>query len=171
MVRCGGRFRYEASDNACLIRSRGWQPRSAIFAGAVVVDQQSLDEAALRRRAEVAAAAREDRLELLDGRTLGEDLVLNAPQERLVDEFGRPNVGREDDQRHERQLELLAALQRQEVHAALERHDPPVQQVARRARAAGRSRRSPARRRWRSPAPARGRTRSSGCSSTRATRA
>ena len=31
-VRAAGR-RYEASDSACLIRSRGWQPRSAILRG------------------------------------------------------------------------------------------------------------------------------------------
>ena len=35
-----------------------------------------------------------------------------------------------DHEHHERQLELLPAVQRQEVHAALERHDPPVQQIA-----------------------------------------
>ncbi len=59
---------------------------------------------------------------------------MNAAQERFVDEILRLDVGRKDHQRHERQIELLPRLQRQEVDAAFERHDPAVQQLARRAR-------------------------------------
>ena len=69
---------------------------------------------------------------LVDGRVLREDLVGDAPHERFVGERLRLQVGREDDQHVERNLELAAGMQRQEVDAALERHDPAVQEVARR---------------------------------------
>ena len=52
-----------------------------------------------------------------------------APEERLVGERARLEVGGEDAQHVERHLELLARVQREVVHAALERHDPAVQQV------------------------------------------
>ena len=66
-------------------------------------------------------------------RVLGKHLVLNAAQERLVHQLGRLDVGGEHRQHQERQVELLARLQREVVDAALERHDPAVQQLARRA--------------------------------------
>jgi hypothetical protein len=81
----------------------------------------------------LAAAALEDLEEVLDGRALGEDLVLNAAHERLVDQVAGLMFVANDDQRREGQVELLAGLQREEVDAALERHDPAVEQLARRA--------------------------------------
>ena len=60
-------------------------------------------------------------------------LSLNSAEEGLVHELRGADVRREDNQRHERQLELLAGLQGEEVDAAFEQHDPAVEQVARRA--------------------------------------
>src|SRR4029453_3501079 len=91
------------------------------FPGSVVVDQQPLDETALRRRAERGAATGEDGLEIIDGRAVGANLVRDAAQERFVDQFSWPNVGGKDDQRHERQLELLPALKRKKIDTRLER--------------------------------------------------
>src|SRR4029453_18672067 len=82
---------------------------------------------------ERAAATREDGVELSDGRAIGRNLVLDATKERFVDQLRWPDVGGEDDERHEGQLELLPARQREKVHARLEWDDPPVQHFARRA--------------------------------------
>src|SRR5574339_32991 len=100
-------------------------------ARAVVALEQSFDQARFDRSVEIAAATGKYRLEILNGGALGEDLVLNAAQKRFIDEFCWPNVGGEDNHGHERDLELQSALQRQEVHPALERDDPTVQQLAR----------------------------------------
>ncbi len=70
--------------------------------------------------------------ELGHRRALRQDLVMDAAQERFVDQFVRIQVGRKDDERHERQLELLACRQGQKVDSAFERHDPPVEQITRR---------------------------------------
>ena len=45
-------------------------------------------------------------------RAFGEDLVVDAAKERFVHEIGRLDVGREDHQHLERQVELLTGLQR-----------------------------------------------------------
>ena len=75
----------------------------------------------------------EDLREVGRRRALREDLVVNTAKERFVDQFGRLDVRREDDEHHERQVDLLARLQRQEVDAAFERRDPAVEQRVRRA--------------------------------------
>ena len=98
-----------------------------------VVRQQRLDDLGPILEAALRAGVLEDLQELGARRALRENLVVDAAQERLVDQLVRPDVRREDDQRHEREVELLAGLQREEVDAALERHDPAVQQLARRA--------------------------------------
>src|SRR5437762_9159754 len=81
----------------------------------------------------VDALARADALEdlvvLLDRRSLDPDLVTDAPEERLVDEVGRVEVRREDDEHVERDLDLLTGVQREVVDALLERHDPSVEEV------------------------------------------
>src|SRR5438309_3670045 len=77
------------------------------------------------------AHALEDLVVLLHRRRLDPDLVADAPQEGLVDEVGGVEVRREDDQHVERDLDLLAGVQRQVVDALLERNDPPVEQVLR----------------------------------------
>jgi 4-amino-4-deoxy-L-arabinose transferase-like glycosyltransferase len=59
------------------------------------------------------------------------DLVLDAAQERFVGELPWIEVGREDDERLERDGDLDAGAQREEVDAAVQRHDPAVEQVAR----------------------------------------
>src|SRR5207247_8658576 len=71
--------------------------------------------------------------EVASRRALRENLVANAPQERLVGELGRLQVRREDQQHDERNLDGLARLERQEIDPALERPDPSVQQIPRRA--------------------------------------
>src|SRR4030095_3032093 len=75
----------------------------------------------------------EDLLEVRNRRTLAEHLVVNAAEERFVDELRGSDVGREHDQQQERQLEFLAVVEREEVDATLERDDPAVEQIARRA--------------------------------------
>ena len=72
----------------------------------------------------------EDLLVLLLGRARHEDLVVDPSQERLVDQVERVEVGREDEERVERHRELVPGMQREIVHPLLERHDPPVEQVA-----------------------------------------
>src|SRR2546426_5439335 len=78
------------------------------------------------------ADAAEDLLVLLYRGRLDADLVADAAQERLVDEVGRVEVRREDDEHVERDLHLLPGVQREVVDALLERHDPAVQEVLRR---------------------------------------
>src|SRR5262252_1675696 len=100
-------------------------------ARAEVIGEQSLDDRAVVRKSTSAAAALEDRAEFLGRWTLGEHFVMNAPKKSLVDECRGPQVRREDEQDCKRQFELLAGLQREEVDAALERHDPTVEKLAR----------------------------------------
>src|SRR4051812_35777796 len=84
------------------------------------VDQRQVD-----RKTALTATGLKNYLECLRRRTFGEDLVLNTSQECLVDEFGRLDIGREHHQHVERYFELLTALEREKVHARLERDDPP----------------------------------------------
>lgn len=58
-----------------------------------------------------------------------EDLGADAPIERLVGQSGRVEVGGEDDLGEERNLELGAVVEREEVDVTVERHDPPVQEL------------------------------------------
>src|SRR2546430_1847068 len=74
----------------------------------------------------------EDLVVLLDRRRLDADLVANAAEERLIDQVGRIEVRREDDEHVERDLDLLAGVQREVVDALLERNDPAVEEVFRR---------------------------------------
>src|SRR5947209_3054829 len=78
------------------------------------------------------ADALEDLVVLLDRRRLDADLVADAAEERLVDEVGRVEVRREDDEHVEWDLDLLAGVQREVVDTLLERDDPPVEEVLRR---------------------------------------
>ena len=104
----------------------------AEFARLVVVLEQVFHEATVERDVLGVAVVPEDDDVVLVGRALAEHLVVDAAQERLVHQLLRPDVGGKGHQRHERQLELLARVQREEVHAAFKRDNPPVQQVARR---------------------------------------
>ena len=83
--------------------------------GSKYVVQQMVDERLLVRNVAFDAAAFEDLLEILPRRVLGEDLVVNAAEERFVDEVGRPQVRREHDQQHERNRNLLTRFERQVV--------------------------------------------------------
>src|SRR5207248_4400106 len=65
------------------------------------------------------ADALEDLVVLLDRRRLDADLVADAAKERLVDEVGRVEVRREDDEHVEGDLDLLAGVQREVVDALL----------------------------------------------------
>src|SRR5262245_47205813 len=73
----------------------------------------------------------EDPRELLDARIDDRDLVGDAAQECLVGQRRRREVRREDGQHVERHLNLLPGVQREIVDAALERHDPSVEQILR----------------------------------------
>src|SRR5215471_608615 len=93
---------------------------------------QVLDRLGVERNALLPAAVLEDGQKLSGRRPLRKNLVLDAAQERLVDQRAGLQVGREHDENIEWQLDLLSAGQRQEVDAALERNDPAVQQLSRR---------------------------------------
>src|SRR5205085_5195564 len=67
----------------------------------------------------VAAAVLEYLEELRFRRAFRKNLVMDAPQEGFVHELARPDVRREDNQRHERNVEFLPGLQRQEIDPAL----------------------------------------------------
>src|SRR5437867_2489164 len=77
------------------------------------------------------ADAAEDLRELLIGRRLDLDLVLDPSQERLVDERGRGAVGREDEEHVEGDLDLAAIGRGEEVHIPIERHDPAIEELLR----------------------------------------
>ena len=57
------------------------------------------------------------------------DLVRYAPQERLVHQVPRVEVGGEDNQLLERHLDLLAGGERQEVVTFFQRDDPAIEQL------------------------------------------
>ena len=57
---------------------------------------------------------------------------MDPAQERLLDQLLGIDVGRDDQQHVERNRELGPGVQREEVEPLLERHDPAVEQVARR---------------------------------------
>src|SRR5919198_128998 len=78
-----------------------------------------------------AAVQLEDFGELLDRRIDDGHLVRDAAKERFVRQRFRIEVRGEHDEDVERHLEFLAGVQRQVVEAALERHDPAVQQLLR----------------------------------------
>ena len=59
-------------------------------------------------------------------RIADEYLVFQPPKPGLVGQVFRRDVGGEDDELVEGDLELLAGVQRQKVVSALERHDPAV---------------------------------------------
>ena len=89
------------------------------------------DHHRMERQLPAPAVHLEDARELLDRRILDVNLVRDPAQERFVGQRRRIEVRREDGQHVERHLKLLAGVQRQVVDAALERHDPAVQQVLR----------------------------------------
>ena len=62
---------------------------------------------------------------------LGRQLVGNAAQEGRVHQVGRRQVGGEDHELVEGNLEALAGVQLEKVDAALQGHDPAVEQVRR----------------------------------------
>ena len=114
------------------MRSRGAAARRDVFRR-VLRGEQPFDDLLVVGDVAFPADVREDPLEVRDRRALGEHLVVDAAEKRFVHQFGRSDVRGEHDEHHEGQLEFLTGLERQEVDAALERHDPAVQQVARRA--------------------------------------
>jgi hypothetical protein len=60
------------------------------------------------------------------------DLVVDAPQESLVGKVRGVQIGGENYHDFERDAKLLPVLEREVVYPPVERHDPAVQQVARR---------------------------------------
>src|SRR5207253_509231 len=73
----------------------------------------------------------EDLRELLVGRRVEADLERDAAEERFVDQVLRLEVRREEDELVERDLDLLAGVEREEVHALFQRDDPAVEEVLR----------------------------------------
>jgi hypothetical protein len=49
--------------------------------------------------------------------------------ERSIHEIGGPQVGREDDELIEGHFEALAGMKLEEIDAALQRHDPPIENI------------------------------------------
>src|SRR5262249_7841278 len=98
----------------------------------VVFRQHLLDQRSIELDVHVPTVVLEDLDEVRNRRALREDFVLNAAQEGLVHQLLRLDVRCKYDHRREWELELLASQQRHEVHAAFERDDPTVQQIARR---------------------------------------
>jgi len=88
--------------------------------------EQAIDHRRLEGHVDLLAVVGEDPDTLLARRTLGVHLVAHAAQERLIDEIRGLEVDGEDDEDRERHFELLAGLQRQEVLARLEGHQPAV---------------------------------------------
>src|SRR3712207_272865 len=90
--------------------------------------QLARDDVLRQRRIEIEPLGRtvivEDGAELLWRRRLRQHFVLNTAEEGLVDEVARLEVRCKHDKDRERQLELLAGVQRQEVDPAFERNNP-----------------------------------------------
>src|SRR6266545_254396 len=80
----------------------------------------------------VAAAVLEDLQEFRLRRALRKNLVMDAAEKGFIHQFRRANVRGKHNHGHERDVELLPCLERQEIDAAFERYDPPVQQIPRR---------------------------------------
>src|SRR3989441_6497068 len=78
------------------------------------------------------ADAAQDLPELWLRRRLQLDLVLDAPEERLVDERRRRAVRRENEEHVEAHLDLAAVGEREEVDVPIERDDPAVEELIRR---------------------------------------
>src|SRR5437773_3751635 len=74
------------------------------------------------------AHAAQDLRELLLRRRLDLDLVLDAPQERLIHQRRGRAVRREDEEHVERHLDLATVGEREEVDVAVERDDPSVEE-------------------------------------------
>src|SRR5687768_9553307 len=71
----------------------------------------------------LAAVVFEDLHELGQRRRLGEHLVLDPPEERLVHKVTWFQVGGEYRKDLERDMKFLTGLQRQEIDAAFQRHN------------------------------------------------
>ena len=68
--------------------------------------------------------------ELIERGILRENLVRNAAQKRFVCERSGLEVGGEDNQHIERNLEFSSGVQIQIIDPRLERHNPSIEQVA-----------------------------------------
>src|SRR2546425_185031 len=97
----------------------------------IVAAQQVGDHHFMEPELPALAVQLENPREAFDARILDRDLVGNPAQERLVGQRLRIEVGREHREHVERHLEFLPGVQRQVVDAALERHDPAVEEILR----------------------------------------
>src|SRR5688572_18939105 len=102
-------------------------------ARAEIARQQVLHEAWVVLQLAVPAEVLEDLREVGPGGAFAKDFVMDAAEKRLVHELRRLDIGCEHDQHHEWQVEFLPRLKCEEVDTALERNDPPIEQVPRRA--------------------------------------
>src|SRR5579863_6117137 len=71
-------------------------------------------------------------VELVGFDSVDKNLVWNAPKKRFIGELIRGQIGGENNLQLERDVELAAAAERKKVDAAIERHDPAVEQIPRR---------------------------------------
>ena len=100
-----------------------------------IFDLQQMDKRVfIQRHLLLAGDHREDLQEVFLARPVDLDLEEDPPQGRPVEDLVRVEVGREDHQRVEGHLEFFARLQRQDVAAFLQRHDPAVDDLLRRFR-------------------------------------
>ena len=76
-----------------------------------------------------AAVQLEDARELVNRGILDWDLVRDASQKRFVGQIVRVEVRGKHDEHIERHHKFLPRVQRQVVHAALERHNPAIEQL------------------------------------------
>ena len=109
--------------------SRGWQQRSSSLSVERMKRDEVLRDVFVVGDVFVAGDAAEDlgKLFLGDGAQL--DLGLDAAQECGIDQAGGIVIRGEDDQHFEGNLDLFAADQGQEIDAAVEGHDPAVEQL------------------------------------------
>ena len=96
-----------------------------------MVREEILDRSLVERHFLLLAGQPKDPREHLAIRRPDPNLVANAPQERLVDQFVRVEVGREDDQQLERHRELFPGDQREIIDPLFQRHDPAIEQILR----------------------------------------
>ena len=87
----------------------------------VVAFVQEIHRAQIEVYAESLAVGRENLFVHLALRRVNLDLVADPPQECVIDQLLRVQVGAEDDELLERHLELLAARHREEVVPVFER--------------------------------------------------
>ena len=98
----------------------------------IIVGLNQVTRAIIRvRHALLLADPGQDRQIFLSSRVGHLHLVPDATEERLVAQLRRGDVRREDEQHLEEQIDGVAGVEREAIHALLHRHDPAVEQLSR----------------------------------------